>query len=241
MVSSVGRRSYSRVLLYLLSVMAVISVLFPLAGQAQEGLEDIAFYTLGKDLVIRANFSDVVRYQKHYPAKAGDTLVITLKLVGITDNRNLRDRRISKRPRGIEGIPLRDVTFEVNGTEGPRLVVHFTRKVSYAVRQGKDNRSIDIVVSGVKISRVTQDQDVEKQAARLFGQGRQALLKKQHRQAIRLFIRVLDLPENSYSADALEFLGVARERNGQRQQAVVEYKLYLKRYPKTEGADRVRQ
>ena len=59
--------------------------------------------------------------------------------------------------------------------------------------------------------------------------------------AVRLYTRVLEYPENASSRDALEYLGLARERKGQLAQAKAAYDSYLERYPKGEGATRVRQ
>lgn len=59
--------------------------------------------------------------------------------------------------------------------------------------------------------------------------------------AVRLYTSVLEFPENAASRDALEFLGLARERKGQLAQAKAAYDSYLERYPESEGAVRVRQ
>jgi hypothetical protein len=59
--------------------------------------------------------------------------------------------------------------------------------------------------------------------------------------AVRLYTKVLEFPENASSPDALEFLGLARERKGQLAQAKLVYSDYLERYPEGEAAERVRQ
>jgi len=59
--------------------------------------------------------------------------------------------------------------------------------------------------------------------------------------AIALYSKVLALPEGEHTAPALELLGLARERNGQRAHARAEYELYLTRFPDGPGAERVRQ
>ena len=83
--------------------------------------------------------------------------------------------------------------------------------------------------------------DPDAQAEPLMLQGRDALTAGDNPKAIRLFTQVLALPNNLYTQQAQELLGLARERNGQIKLAVVEYKLYLKLYPTGEGPDRVRQ
>jgi len=75
----------------------------------------------------------------------------------------------------------------------------------------------------------------------LMDKGRTALTRGDLEDAIRYFTRVLGLSNHPHAQEALELLGLARERNRQLGLAQVEYKLYLKLYPEGEGADRVRQ
>jgi len=81
----------------------------------------------------------------------------------------------------------------------------------------------------------------ESNAPQLLAQGREALTSGDNIQAIRLFTKILVLPKSEYTQEAQEYLGLARERDGQIASAKVEYKLYLKLYPDGEGAARVRQ
>ena len=72
-------------------------------------------------------------------------------------------------------------------------------------------------------------------------EARQAMANNNYAQAIALYLKILKYPPNSHSQDALEYLGVARERSGNLVLAKHTYEDYLKRYPKGEGGDRVRQ
>jgi tetratricopeptide (TPR) repeat protein len=72
-------------------------------------------------------------------------------------------------------------------------------------------------------------------------EGRAALRKSQYKAAFPLFTKVLRYPENQYSAEAQEFLGLAYQKDGQLLQARNEYEDYLRRYPKGEGNERVAQ
>lgn len=75
----------------------------------------------------------------------------------------------------------------------------------------------------------------------LMEQARQEVATDNLSRAVQLYTKVLRYPENSRSPDALEYLGVIRERKGQLAHAVREYKRYLELYPEGEGAERVRQ
>ena len=77
--------------------------------------------------------------------------------------------------------------------------------------------------------------------AATMDEARAALKKKNFSGAIQLFTKVLKYPENEYSAEAQEFLGLARQKGGQLAQARAEYEDYLRRYPSGEGSDRVKQ
>ncbi len=90
-------------------------------------------------------------------------------------------------------------------------------------------------------SATASESDVDSQAALFMGQGREALIKGDNNLAIRNFNQLLKLPPNRFTQDAQEFIGLARERSGDTAKAKTEYELYLRLYPKGEGADRVRQ
>ncbi len=83
--------------------------------------------------------------------------------------------------------------------------------------------------------------EIDRLAEPLMNQGRDALTQNNNTLATQAFDKLLNLPPNKYSQDAQEFIGLARERNNEIAKASVEYKLYLKLYPDSEGADRVRQ
>jgi hypothetical protein len=72
-------------------------------------------------------------------------------------------------------------------------------------------------------------------------EGRAALKHNDSAGAIRLFTKILKYPENQYSAEAQEMLGLARQKNGQPGEARAEYEDYLRRYPNGEQSERVRQ
>lgn len=69
----------------------------------------------------------------------------------------------------------------------------------------------------------------------------QAMTAGNYRRAVQLYNKVLQYPDHAYAQDALEFLGLARDRNGQLAHAKAEYARYLELYPEGEGAERVHQ
>ena len=78
-------------------------------------------------------------------------------------------------------------------------------------------------------------------AEALMAEGRGAITREDYAAAVRAFTRLLALPQNDFTRDAQEFLGLAHERRGDRARARLEYENYLKRYPEGEDSGRVRQ
>jgi hypothetical protein len=77
--------------------------------------------------------------------------------------------------------------------------------------------------------------------AAAMDEARAALKKHNFNGAIALLTKALNYPENEYSAEAQELLGLARQKNGQLAAAKAEYEDYLRRYPSGEGNERVKQ
>jgi len=77
--------------------------------------------------------------------------------------------------------------------------------------------------------------------ASLVQEARNNMTDKDYAGAIRLYTKILEQPDNQYSRDSLEYLGLARERKGQLAQAKMAYRTYLARYPEGEGTERVKQ
>ena len=78
-------------------------------------------------------------------------------------------------------------------------------------------------------------------AAAAMDEGRAALRRNNIGGAMQLFMKVLRYPENPYSAEARELLGLAHQRGGQLAEARAEYEEYLRRYPGSEASERVAQ
>ncbi len=69
---------------------------------------------------------------------------------------------------------------------------------------------------------------------------RTALIAADYETAIRDYTRLLEEP-GDHRAEAREYLGIAREKNGQTARAAAEYRQFLADYPESEAAARVRQ
>lgn len=83
--------------------------------------------------------------------------------------------------------------------------------------------------------------DVDPRLTDMMEMIRRTITAGDYAKAVRLLEALLEEPDNIYSQEALELLGLSRERNGQIAHAKGEYRLYLEKYPEGEDADRVWQ
>jgi hypothetical protein len=83
--------------------------------------------------------------------------------------------------------------------------------------------------------------EVESRAGELMTRAREALVARRYDSAVNELNQLLLLPPNSRSQEAQELIGLAWERAGDVRRARVEYELYLKLFPQSEGAQRVTQ
>jgi len=75
----------------------------------------------------------------------------------------------------------------------------------------------------------------------LMSDGREAMTDGRLSAAVQIYSKVLQYPDHDYMPEAQEYLGLARERNGQTAHAKAEYQRYLALYPEADGAVRVDQ
>ena len=81
----------------------------------------------------------------------------------------------------------------------------------------------------------------EKQLDDLMKRARSDFKRKRYDSAIRYLKALISAGEHQYSQEALELLGMARQRKGQYPHAVDIYQRYLEQYPEGEASDRIRQ
>jgi len=215
------------------------------ASTPQRVLEAIEMRETGKGIEVVVRFMTPVRYLRHAPATSGNTLQIQIDPIALARGEAplLASHEVMAAPPDSP-VPLIEVSYEGGRPDGRFLVLRFSRTVHFEVRQGGDFRSMVISVrerSGRGTAGPLGDDDPLLRSDQLMATGRAALTAGDLDQAIRVFTKVMTLPEHENSREAKELLGVARERNGQLAHAKAEYEEYLKWYPGGEGGQRVRQ
>ena len=104
-----------------------------------------------------------------------------------------------------------------------------TSPATGAANFAKDRRAGTISDSDLRVAAASMDE------------GRAAFKQNRFREAIQLFRKVLGYPENQYSAEAQELLGLALQKNGQFAEARAVYEDYVRRYSSGEASERVKQ
>lgn len=251
--------SYSRNLVYhtewcvFLLLACAFSTAIATPGQL---LQDIQYSKVKYNDAIEIVFSEPVRYISHYPTQRSKEITITFDTLDRGEpSEDEEQRRVQTLPvPAPNGIPLLGVALVIEDVS-KKLIVRFTEPVVFAVSQISGSTSITIVLEGtggIPTEKEAQEAaSVIPQAAtgtvadetvkKYMEAGRKALTREKIADAIQIFSKVLSMPRNIYSQEALELLGVARERNNQIAHAKAIYQQYLKLYPEGEDAERVKQ
>ena len=144
------------------------------------------------------------------------------------------------------------VGFFTSKNEADQLVSKFKSKYPklWIDRINKQDREI-LVVWLKSNKNVVVKHEIEKSidnslksnnsAEALMERAKKAMTEEKYRVAVGLYTRVIALKSSSHHKEAMEFLGVAREKNGQLTHARADYRLFLKKYPEGDDAERVRQ
>jgi len=134
--------------LWLWPFLLVCNLVFWATPGYAQPLEDIQVSAVGDDARIKLLFDRSLRYERHFPWNRGDTMVIFLLQGRVKPGQQTETQRMSKRPPEGSNLPLRDVTYE-DTPDGPKIVVKFTKSVSYELKPSNDNRSLSIFLKGM--------------------------------------------------------------------------------------------
>lgn len=214
-------------------------------------------------------FNTRTLYLRHTPSEKGDLVRIFLDFPDQDRSRRFARELAASPPSDL--IPKFTVTFPDQGTNGLSIRfakpvrfkvsqrdIRSASRIVIAVRLDKPTipqppppevkapaQAQPAVPKGPKqafdVPPFRPGTDVEKYAAELNKLGGIALAAEDNEKAIEIFNALLNLPPNKQSQAAQELVGLARERNGEIVKARAEYEHYLKSYPDSEGAGRVRQ
>lgn len=228
-------------LVHPLFVLAALTVVLgALPGHAQTGrtrlLQSLSVHERRGRLELEIHLGLPVRYLRHAPDHKTRQLAIELLPLhpGAVAQPELDvDGSLSLPDSG--GFPLEVVSASGSSVD-VRVELRFSHPVEFLVRTSADGRSIVVSVPAEQAGG-----EHEARASKLMREARTAMTAGEVDRAILLYTSVLSLPDTTHTPDAMELLGVARERNGQLAQATSQYRGYLARYPEGPDSERVRQ
>ena len=132
----------------LVSILACLIASSADAQQAPHRMLETLELTQGeKRWEIRIGFGAAIRYIRHTPKSRGDTVEIQIGVIATSplDAPSL-DGHESLRAPANAPIPLVDVAYEGRHIEGPFVVLHFSRPVSFEVGQSAGLRTLSVTV-----------------------------------------------------------------------------------------------
>lgn len=233
-------------------------------------LDDVSLQQQGDVVQATIKLTTPVHFLRYVPGEKSRVAEIYYERVPSSDATEAwSDREVRNSP-ATALTPAFTVTTRDQASQ-PKLVVEFASEVNFSVSAGADNRSFVITIKPEKTAVPAASSYValpllptvqppvadkikpaagspeaiqaenNQQGYRLMLAGRDALSAKNYPVATEAFNKLLMLPPNQYSQDAQEWVGVARERDGQPAKAKVEYELYLKLFTTGPGIQAVKQ
>ena len=253
------RRVGSWTLYLLLTVLT--GWLNPAAADNTRVVDQVEISTAGERTQVRIDFNVPLQYISHAPQSPSDKLILQLRPLVTPQTSNIDySRPETLNWDRLPGLPLQQMRYEGGTDRGVQIGIYFRKPVEFEVRPSPDARSLTIVlpklVAAALAPTAKPQPDISKKVPeieatlpplpaerldQLMEEARQAMAGGNYPQAIQIYTKILQHQDTGKHQDALEFLGLARERNGQEAHAKLEYERYLQRYPVGESAERVRQ
>jgi tetratricopeptide (TPR) repeat protein len=255
-------RGFRLLVIFLLALCSLATV--AATSEVAQILDQPEVNAVGEDAEIRINFTVPVTYLRHFPDGPSDTLRIAFDIPDPCLAEQLRIQESKSSPKtnlitpftltfpeviavSKKGNAVCRVTNNRSVDTNKTLLIKFANVNTYQVRLGEDNHSIIVRVPLLakpeavfvvpKFTVVAPPEGASDKE--LMTAGKAAMKVGEYENATQIFNRLLNLPPNENSQEAQELVGNAREKNGDFDKAKIEYDLYLKLYPASEGALRV--
>lgn len=232
------------------SLASGLSLPEPAFGQVvgDRALSDVRADPGSQCAVVTVNLNLRVQVLSSFPAQGRE---LHIRLLPLDPAFSAKGRDSLRPPKDVP--ELRAIEYEGDSAGGPVLSLFFTEDRQFEVSAGTEPQSVAIRVTQPgstgcalpgAVAAGEQPPAGEADAARsarLIGEAENAIRDGALDRAVELLGSAAALPENPNTARAIELLGLTRERKGQLAHARAQYQEYLRRYPGSEGAERVRQ
>ena len=237
------------------SLFLILNLYFSEGFALNNVLDQIEVQNSRDQSTIKILFTQRLIYRSHAPEHDGDLIHVTLNFQGTTNAIMSESESLTWKP--SRNVPLFQVSLDPANQVRADLVLRFNKNVHFDVQGSSDGYSITVTIYHPETQQQTAPEAIlndevpplpsfQKNAeneviAKLMEEARQAMAKQDYESAIRLYTKVLGQNQTVFAKQALEYLGVAREKNKQLAHAKKLYEQYLKRYPKGADAERVKQ
>lgn len=234
-------------------------------------MDELGWRRDGANAVAEIRFVTPVQYARATIARSGDLVQVFYRVLPHRQTVSLLDteRRL---PGGAEipSLHIRDIAANdtLPNSINRKLVIRLGASAKLKVRSGRDNRSIELVLTGLgssvpaamaasaklktakpvaaaPVAPATATgqaaADIEAQAATLLATAQSAYDGGNYESATLTLNQLLNLPPNSSSRRAQELAGLARLNAGDKARAAAEFDVFLKLYPAGADSERVRQ
>ncbi|HEY9198257.1 MAG TPA: hypothetical protein VIR60_02745, partial [Gammaproteobacteria bacterium] len=243
-----------------LLLLLTLSWMLPAVADNTRIVDQVEIDTSGERTRVRIDFNVPLQYISHAPQTHGDKLIIQLRPLTTQQKEDID----FSRPESLNwdsrpGDILQQMRYEGGTDRGVQLGIYFRKAIDFEVQPSPDARSLSILLPKIEapatapaipapgVSKPVPEIEATlpplpaERLDALMEEARQAMAGGNYPQAIQIYTKILQHQDTGKHQDALEFLGLARERNGQEAHAKLEYERYLQRYPVGDSAERVRQ
>ncbi len=215
-------------------------------AQGYDAIDTVELTPVADGTRVAIRFNLTLQYLGHTPRDQGRRLFVDLRLVqqGADDSPLPEEQQLKFQP--TPQAPLSRINYRSSGEGTARMELELSSRARFELKPDSDFRGITITLLPVVGDDSREPQratpTIERQASALMREARKSLVDERNfPRAAGLYQQVMDLPENSQSQAALEYLGLSYERMGEREQALKVYQGYLARYDTGDGSERVRQ
>lgn len=213
---------------------------------------------------VTVQFNATVRFKRAVVSSTNDLVTIYFEIASLTsDGRSVFEE--SRKWDGSDLSPAFQMRYfsEANQPKEKRLEISFASPVQgVKVGPGSDEQSFVLTMNSPAVAATKPKGRTERGAppagmppatvvttplsesdqvqAQILAAARDAAQREDYETAIAELNKLLNMPPGAFSQDAQELIGYARERLKETARAQAEYELYLKLYPDSPGAARVK-
>lgn len=248
-------------------VAACVCTFFAVSAQAQV-LDELELRQEGANAVVEIRFVTPVQFSRSTASRSGDLVQVFYRVLPTREQISLITSERSLPGGGqIPSLSVRDTSAAdaLPTSINRKLTIRLGAFAKMRVRQGRNNRNIELVLTGMGNSvqaaiaasakvRAAKPQaaapavqigqasaDIETQATALLASAQSAYDGGNYEGATASLNQLLNLPPNASSRRAQELAGLARLNAGDKARAAAEFDVFLKLYPQGADSDRVRQ